>query len=150
MIRPIRLIRLACWLNWTVLVVIAASAAQAGKPEIRRLVVAEAARNGVVPTSLALAVARVESNFDPGPVSSAGARGVMQIMPRTARSEFGVNGEALWDPRTNVRLGLRYRAQLYDRYGRRWDLALSHYNGGSLVRSRSGRPRAHSYTRRHR
>ena len=39
--------------------------------------------------------------------------------------------------------------QLYDRYGRRWDLALSHYNGGSLARSRSGRLRAHSYTRRY-
>ena len=143
------MIRPACGLNLIVLVVIAASPAQASKPEIRRLVVAEAARNGVVPTSLALAVARVESNFDPGAVSSAGARGVMQIMPRTANSEFGVSGEALWDPRINVRLGLRYLAQLYDRYGRRWDLALSHYNGGSLARSRSGRPRAHFYTRRY-
>ena len=97
---------------------------------IQRLVITEAMATRV-PPSLALAVARVESAFNPSAVSSAGARGVMQIMPKTARDEFGVSADELWDARLNVQLGIDFLEQLYDRYGR-WDLALSHYNGGSV------------------
>jgi len=52
--------------------------------DIKRIIVEEA-ENSRVPTALALAVARIESDFDPNALSSAGARGVMQIMPATAR-----------------------------------------------------------------
>ena len=97
---------------------------------IQRMVIVEAMATRV-PPSLALAVARVESAFKPDALSSAGARGVMQIMPKTARDEFGVAADELWDPRLNVQLGVDFLEQLYDRYGR-WDLALSHYNGGSV------------------
>ena len=68
-------------------------------------------------------------------LSHKGARGVMQIMPATARGEYGIAPERLWDPRTNVRLGLHFLKRLQYRYGRT-DLALSHYNGGSVA----GRP----------
>jgi hypothetical protein len=116
---------------------------------VQRIVAEEATDNGNVPVSLALAVARVESNFDPRAHSVAGARGVMQIMPATARGEFGVRAKELWHPRTNARLGVRYLEKLFNQYGQRWDLALSHYNGGGLKRDRRGRYIPHTYTRRY-
>jgi len=108
------------------------------KDDIKARIVAEAERNGTVPPSLALAVARVESNFNPRAISTAGARGVMQIMPATAMGEFGVAADDLWDPDLNIRLGIAYLERLYNQYGRRWELALSHYNGGSLKRGPGG------------
>jgi hypothetical protein len=123
-------------------------AAAATREEVMKMVSDEATRNGRVPVSLALAVARVESNFNDRAVSSAGARGVMQIMPSTAMGEFGVPREQLLDPKLNVRLGVAYLERLYNQYGQDWELALSHYNGGSL-RSRTGRFVAHDYTRQY-
>lgn len=123
-------------------------AAAATKTEVMRMISEEAARNGRVPAALALAVAKVESNFNDQAVSSAGARGVMQIMPSTAMGEFGVPKEQLMDPRLNVRLGIAYLERLYNQYGQNWELALSHYNGGSL-RSAGGRFVTHDYTRQY-
>jgi len=124
----------------------AATGEAASKAEIQDLVAREAQRNATVPASLALAVARVESNFNPKAHSDAGARGVMQIMPDTARGVFGVDPERLWQPRTNVRLGIRYMERLYRRYDGKWELALSHYNGGTL-RGQGGDAVPHDYTR---
>ncbi|MDX1483426.1 MAG: lytic transglycosylase domain-containing protein [Alphaproteobacteria bacterium] len=100
--------------------------------EIQALVMEEAHRMRVSP-SLALAVAHAESNFDPRAESHAGARGVMQIMPATARYEYGIRPALLWNPRVNVRLGLHFLKRLLNRYRGRVDLALSYYNGGSRV-----------------
>jgi hypothetical protein len=113
------------------------SAQAATRADIRRLVVEEA-MNSHVPPSLAMAVAKVESDFQPKALSSAGARGVMQIMPATAMGEYGVGAEELWDARLNVQLGIDFLEHLIGRYDGRWDLALSHYNGGSVTRTRSG------------
>ncbi len=115
--------------------------------EVKRLVV-ETALDKNMPPSLALAVAKVESNFDARALSPAGARGVMQIMPKTAEDEFGVGEDDLWDARTNVRLGIRFLKELHHMYGERWELALSHYNGGSLNQS-GANARPHAYTRRY-
>ena len=117
------------------------------KYAIQQLIAHEADLAGV-PPSLILAVARVESNFNPNAKSHKGARGVMQIMPATARGVFGIDADELWQPRLNVQLGIQYLQQLHKRYGRRWDLALSHYNGGSL-RRRGGKTIPHSYTRKY-
>jgi soluble lytic murein transglycosylase-like protein len=111
------------------------SARPAGRGQIMSMVVREANNLGVSP-SLALAVAHAESNFNPRALSPVGARGVLQIMPATARGEYGIAADRLWDPRTNIRLGLHFLKRLQRRYGGRTDLALSHYNGGSAV----GRP----------
>ncbi len=102
------------------------------KGEVAQLVRQEA-RNLGVPISLALAVAKVESNFNPKALSHAGARGVMQIMPATAEKEYGIERDKLWEPRVNVRLGLHFLKRLLVRYRSRVDLALSYYNGGSRV-----------------
>lgn len=118
---------------------------QAERQRIQRLIVMIALENGTVPAELALAVGRVESNFRATAESPVGARGVMQIMPRTAMGEFGVAKDDLWDAETNIRLGVRFLERLYLQYGKRWDAALSHYNGGTL----RGDPRVappHGYT----
>lgn len=110
-----------------------ASEGTATRSEVRRMVVQEALRSDRVPPSLALAVAEAESDFVADALSPAGARGVMQIMPATARGEFGVTADRLWNPRLNIQLGVAFLDQLIRRYDGRWDLALSHYNGGSRV-----------------
>ena len=105
---------------------------KATRSEIKRLIVRESREMGVQP-SLALAMAHAESHFDPAALSPKGARGVMQIMPATAKGEYGIAADALWDPRLNVRLGLHFMRRLMNRYRGRVDLALSYYNGGSAV-----------------
>ena len=104
----------------------------AERQSVRALVAAEA-RAMRFPVSLALAVARAESDFDPRVESHKGARGVMQIMPRTAAEEYGIPADLLWQPRLNVRLGIHFLKRLLRRYRGRTDLALSYYNGGSAV-----------------
>jgi soluble lytic murein transglycosylase-like protein len=104
----------------------------ATRSQVKRIVVEESLRAGF-PPSLAMAVAKAESNFNDAVESSAGARGVMQIMPKTARDLYGVDRDELWDARLNVQLGIDYLESLIRRYRGRWDIALSHYNGGSAV-----------------
>lgn len=119
------------------------------RDDVKNLVAREAARMQL-PVSLALAVAHVESNFNPRAKSHKGARGVMQIMPATARGEYGIQSHQLWNPRINVRLGLHFLRRLIDRYNGRVDLALSYYNGGSAVdRFGRHRPRVIPYTRKY-
>lgn len=79
----------------------------------------------------------VESRGVPDARSTAGARGLLQIMPSTAAGEFGVTADKLDDPQVNVELGMRYLRQLYDGFSSRipddrerlfW--AFAAYNGG--------------------
>jgi soluble lytic murein transglycosylase-like protein len=119
------------------------------RADVKKLVAREAARMNL-PVSLALAIAHAESNFNPRAKSHKGARGVMQIMPATARGEYGIQPHQLWNPRINVRLGLHFLRRLIDRYDGRVDLALSYYNGGSAVdRHGRHRPRVIPYTRKY-
>ena len=114
--------------------------------DVQRIILEES-MNSKVPPALALAVARVESNFQPRAVSPAGAKGVMQLMPKTARDVFGVREDELLNTRLNIQLGIGYLEQLYDQYGQRWDLALSHYNGGTIAGGAYAVP--HDYTRKY-
>lgn len=81
-----------------------------------------------VDESLIRAVIEVESDFDPEAVSSEGARGLMQLMPETAR-ELDVDPD---QPKENIRGGARYLGRLIDRFGR-LDQALAAYNAGPGV-----------------
>ena len=102
-------------------------------PDAIRAIIHEEARNLGMPVALALAVAKVESDFRPHLESHKGARGVMQVMPATAMDEYAIPAKMLWNPRINVRLGLHFLKRLLVRYRGRVDLALSYYNGGSRV-----------------
>jgi hypothetical protein len=130
-------------MNWQ-----APTADAASRSEIKRIVIEEAQRS-TVPPALALALAKVESDFQEKVRSHKGARGVMQIMPKTARDEFGVAADELWDPRLNVQLGIDFLEQLHEMYGGRWELALSHYNGGTLKGGPGPNARPHGYTRKY-
>lgn len=105
--------------------------------DIQQRVIGEAKRQNM-PPSLALAIAKVESNFNHQAISHAGAKGVMQIMPRTAEQVFGVPRSRLFDPDVNIKLGIKFIKKLLKRYDNRLDIALSHYNGGSGVKDRHG------------
>jgi soluble lytic murein transglycosylase len=88
------------------------------------------------PAELALAIARRESEFNPVVVSPAGARGLMQLMPGTARAmadalEVGYDpNELLTDPVYNARLGAGYLARLGDRFDGNIVLVSVGYNAG--------------------
>lgn len=101
--------------------------------QIKIMIIQEALKSRYVSPSLALAVAETESSFRPHVVSHKGAIGVMQIMPATARGVFSVDPQRLYQPRLNIQLGIRFLDDLILQYDGRFDLALSHYNGGSRV-----------------
>jgi soluble lytic murein transglycosylase len=81
------------------------------------------------------AIARQESQFDKQIVSHAGARGLMQLMPGTAREQAGTlgmsyNPGALNDPSYNIMLGSGYFQRMLDYYGGSYPLAVAAYNAG--------------------
>ena len=82
------------------------------------------------------AIARQESEFDRNRVSHAGARGMMQLMPGTAREEAGkigvryMSANLTESPSYNIRLGDAHFARLMDRYGGAYPLAIAAYNAG--------------------
>jgi soluble lytic murein transglycosylase len=88
--------------------------------------------DGPVPAPLVLAVMRQESSFDPKIISSAGAHGLMQLMPQTAaqlaRADHIAPGP-LSDPSVNMRLGTLYLADLIKRFGL-IPVAIAAYNAG--------------------
>jgi soluble lytic murein transglycosylase len=82
------------------------------------------------------AIARQESQFAQNAVSHAGARGLMQLMPGTAREQAGKIGLSydmsalINDPTYNIRLGDGYFARMMDYYGGSYPLAVGAYNAG--------------------
>ncbi|MCI4592619.1 lytic transglycosylase domain-containing protein [Sphingobium sp. BYY-5] len=83
------------------------------------------------------AIIGTESTYEPSAISHAGARGLMQIMPDTG-ARFGVAGEALYDPATNIDTGARLLKSLQKRYGKDFTLILAAYNAGEGAVERYG------------
>ena len=110
----------------------------------REIILAESHARGADPHTIA-AIARRESAFAPEVVSRAGARGLLQLMPTTAKWLAGrlelsqYEDELLFHPEYNVHLGVAYFADLQRRYGE-LQIALVAYNAGP-TRARNWRQR---------
>jgi transglycosylase-like protein with SLT domain len=91
-----------------------------------KVIASESKRYGV-DASLVSALIRAESNYEPRAVSRKGARGLMQLMPATARR---LSLSHPFDPVANVGAGVRYLKELLDRFDHRPDLVLAAYNAG--------------------
>jgi soluble lytic murein transglycosylase len=103
----------------------------------------ESLKNGLDPF-LTLSLIRQESMFDHRAVSSADARGLMQLMPSTAKttsdelSKGGsgserFNEDSLFDPETNIRLGAAHFASLSGKYGGNMSRSIAAYNAGAIA-----------------
>ncbi len=128
--------------------------AEMGRPHIQVMLGKRAAQAGIevpgpyyplhplagdvhpVPTEIVLAIARRESEFNPSVVSGVGARGLMQVMPRTAQEVSGWIGEPysqsalLDDPDYNARLGAAYLAALARQFDGNVVMMAAGYNAG--------------------
>jgi soluble lytic murein transglycosylase-like protein len=102
--------------------------------EIDRLVSASAATWNVDPALIKAIIAN-ESGFDASATSSAGAQGLMQLMPATAQG-LGVSDP--YDPAQNVWGGTRYIRGLLDRFDGNLELAVAAYNAGPNAVSKYG------------
>jgi soluble lytic murein transglycosylase-like protein len=99
-----------------------------------RIIDGAATANRLEP-ALVTAVILAESGGDPRAVSKRGARGLMQLMPATAR-QYGVSN--VFDPEQNIRGGSRYLRDLAERYQNDLELMLAAYNAGPEAVDRQG------------
>jgi soluble lytic murein transglycosylase len=133
-------------------VAIANYAAALGLPDVTVTVVRRLGRDGEMPPlqgwpvavdpppppepAVSLAIMRQESNFDNGAISPSGARGLMQLMPATARLVAHRLGEPTaielltTDPGHNMRVGTAYLQEMLNQFGGYVPLAAAAYNAG--------------------
>lgn len=98
--------------------------------------ISSVAQSEGVPVRLVHALIEVESNYQPGARSPKGARGLMQLMPATAR-RYGVRNS--YDPKTNLEAGVRHLKDLLSRLD--LPIALAAYNAGEgTIRRYGGLP----------
>jgi soluble lytic murein transglycosylase-like protein len=105
--------------------------------EMRRYaaIIRGACRGKGVEGDLVHAMIWAESSFNPNAVSPAGASGLMQLMPETARS-FGVDN--VFDPEENIRAGVKIMGRLLAQFDGDVELALAAYNAGPNAVIRAG------------
>jgi soluble lytic murein transglycosylase-like protein len=94
-----------------------------------------ASKSHGVEVALVHAVITAESGYNPSAVSRAGARGIMQLMPDTAR-RFGV--ENVMDPSQNIQGGVKYLRELLILFNGNKELAVAAYNAGENAVIRAG------------
>jgi hypothetical protein len=103
------------------------SASRSAKKAQFNEMIAQAAQRHQVDEKLVHAVIQTESAYNPDAISSAGAVGLMQLMPGTAR-QYGVTDRN--DPGQNINGGTRYLRYLLDLFNSNMDLAVAAYNAG--------------------
>jgi soluble lytic murein transglycosylase-like protein len=108
--------------------------------------IASAAREFGVEEAIVRAIIHAESSFNPVALSHAGAMGLMQLMPATAR-RFGVSDA--YDASQNIRGGVQYLAFLLKRYQGNLTLAAAGYNAGEGAVDRNGGVPPYAETQRY-
>lgn len=114
---------------------LAAAAFPLPVPQYLAAIISDAAKKYAVDPNLIAAMAFRESRFDPHAVSSRGAQGIMQLMPRTARA-LGVRDA--FDPRDNVMGATKYLASLLGRFNGNVEMTLAAYNAGPELVAKVG------------
>ena len=100
--------------------------------------VIKAANRHEVDPAMIMAIIMAESSYNPKAISKKGAKGLMQLMPTTARS-LGVKDS--FNPEHNINAGVRYYKKLLNQFDGNVELALAAYNAGSRkVREHRGIP----------
>ena len=89
------------------------------------------ARSKSIDPYLILSLIRQESAFNSRARSPVGARGLMQVMPATARSIASVSSKRLFDPQTNIQVGTKYFAHRLNQFNGDVGLTLAAYNAGA-------------------
>jgi soluble lytic murein transglycosylase-like protein len=100
-------------------------------PRYAEMVLNLAAKHGVS-WQLVASLMKHESNFKSRATSSRGARGLMQLTPRTA-SRYKVSAQELYDPYKNIEAGVKHLRMLIDRYAGNLELAIAAYNTGEFA-----------------
>lgn len=107
-------------------------------PDYLHPIVALPGAGGGPEPALVLAIARQESEFDPGVVSSAGARGLMQVMPASAQRAANMLGisyrlaDLTSNPTYNIQLGMQTLNDYLDLWDGSYILAIATYNAGPV------------------
>jgi soluble lytic murein transglycosylase-like protein len=115
-----------------------ASAPGKEKERVFHPFILKAANRYQVDSALIKAIIMAESNYNPKAVSKRGAKGLMQLMPKTAKA-LGVGDS--FDPEHNINAGVRHFKNLLDQFDGDVKLALAAYNAGSRkVRKYRGVP----------
>ena len=111
----------------------AESTAATTEPEAEMTIdehIKEVADRHGVRADLVAAVIEAESEFNPRAVSRRGARGLMQLMPKTAAT-LGVDDP--FDPKANIEAGVKHLRAMMDRFDNNIPLALAAYNAGEVA-----------------
>ncbi|HEY3056954.1 MAG TPA: transglycosylase SLT domain-containing protein [Thermoanaerobaculia bacterium] len=117
---------------------LATNAFPAPMPQYLAEIITDAAAQYHVDPNLIAAMAYKESRFNPNAVSWRGAQGILQLMPRTAKS-LGVTDA--FDPKQNVFGAAKYIKYLLDRFHGDIEMAVAAYNAGPERVTKEG-PRA--------
>lgn len=104
-----------------------AAASPASREQLYAPLIEDAAGRYKISPDLVKAMIRVESNFNPEAVSTKGCKGLMQLLPDTAK-RFGVKN--IFDPTENLEGGMKYLRFLLDYFKNDLNLALAGYNAG--------------------